>query len=199
MEIFILFAIIGIINSVIKNAKRQGGNAKGGAGTAPEQPWRKMMGSFTDALEKMEQDGKKLSYPPKVGSTGVDSMQKIPAASMEKSQKWWPATSSQGERSGRLAVEQAGISEGISLEGRAGGIVEGSAESFGSRMESRLTESWLEADAQSMGDRSLLMTETITEGSEIKLQFTKDSLLQAVVMNEILTRPCNRRRLGGYR
>lgn len=178
MELFILLAVIGIINSVVKNARRQqqtSGNQDRGAG--PDRPWQRMLGDLAETIEK-EVTGKK-QQPIKTTIPPISGSFPPPPSALQEGD----ADDQEGYRPvpGMSAVSsQPG--EGVSLpqtnqwHGSLPGT-EGAA-----AMTAYAAPAPDSAEPASASPNGL------------GLSLAKDDLVRAVVMSEILTRPQDRRR-----
>ncbi len=177
MELFILLAIIGIINTVLKNAKRQQPTGNPSRSPAPDKPWQRMLGDLAQTIEQ-EVSGKK---PPIKTIAPISGAFPPPPSTLQEGeaddQEGYGSTASvsvvssqSGEGSVRPQVPQAGWRG--SLPGTEGSI----------------------ALTANLAPQPASTEPAPVSQSGLGLTFTKDDLIKAVVMNEVLTRPQDRRR-----
>ena len=187
---FVLIAIFGIVNMVIKWAKKQQASQNSSnQGAAPDKPWQRMMGDMARTFEE--------------SVTGKPPVKAAPPAPAKKT----PASSIYGEGMG---------GEGLAAPGSmtyqrpasyiTGGDEAGSPYALAGEGMYRPLEpvqNWRGSLAGA--SEPIAFTTKMRESSAaaepgqerhpaLGLPFNRDSLMQAVVMHEILIRPQDRRR-----
>lgn len=187
--LFTFIIIIGIVNSVIKWIKKQQASQnQGNQGAAPDKPWQRMIGDMAKTLEESI-SGKQ---PEKTAPVPVYKTLKAPV-------------SLEGTSSGEGSAYPQSVA-GHSTPYIAAGEGDASPYSLQSEGASRPQEplpQWRgnlpgEMEPVSLTAKAAdtrLVTAPIQEvAPALNLTFNRDTLLQAVVMHEILTRPQERRR-----
>lgn len=186
---FVLIAIFGIINMVIRWAKKQQASQNSSnQGAAPDKPWQRMMGDMAKTLEESISGKQPVKQPV---PTPVYKTLKAPIStegmgSGEGSAQpgsiagWKPPYIAGGSAASPYSLQSEGVSRLQEPLPQWRGSLPGSAESVSFTAKA--------ADTQLVPDL------TQESHSALSLAFNRDSLLRAVVMHEILTRPQERRR-----
>lgn len=185
MDGFITFlVIIGIVNAIIKWARKQTADSKKGQGAAPDKPWQRMIGDMAKSMED--------------AMTGKQAAGTAPAAPVFKTLKT-PIFNGEGTNSGT----EGSFSSGLDYQ-RPATIADSlnAQSSEGSSLPQEPLPQWhgsLSGTEGSVAFTSNLRDGTVSVHAEetypaMSFQFNRNTLVQAVVMREILTRPQDRRR-----
>lgn len=205
MEIAIIVVVMLVVSSLAKlkeaGNKNNSGSQRGGrkSGPAPEQPWQQLLGGeFADIAKSFK---KELGIPDKSNSTSKHANNQAKPAQVYKPKP-------NGTLSQRLEMSQTSIeiAKGESNVVDRGKIIGGSIEGAGFEgmstyegyenfenfevldgFEDIVTETAPQANAKTQGI-------PVPKRPEINIVFNQDTLVQAIVMNEILTRPIDRKR-----
>ncbi len=187
--IFTLIVIIGIANVIIKWVRKQAAVNQKNQGAAPENPWQRMMGDMTKTLE----DTITGKPPEKVAPTPVYKTLKTPVLREEGT------GSGEGEAyPGSIADYRApyivGGETAASPYSLAGQSVSKPQEPVPMRYSSLPGKEESAAFTAKAADMRLSAEPGRPAQAALSLAFNRDSLMQAVVMHEILTRPQDNRR-----
>jgi hypothetical protein len=179
MELFILLAIIGIINTVLKSAKRQQQTTgkPSSRGPAPEKPWQRMLGDLAETFEQ-EVSGKK---PPIKTIPPISGAFPPPPSALREGDA--------DDQEGYGSTASVSVVSSQSGEGSAGAQVP----QAGWRGSLPGTDVSVALTANLTPQPALAEPVTVAPNG-LGLTFTRDELIRAVVMNEILTRPQDRKR-----
>ncbi len=190
MDGFIAFLIIiGIVNAIIKWARKQVANNQKSGGAEPEKPWQRMIGDMAKTMEAT--------------MTGKQSVSAAPAAPVYKTLKA-PVYNGEGAGSREEGTFSAGLNyqrpATISDAQLASSPYSLSAE--GTSLPQEPAPKWHGSLPGTEGSMALTANIKDTPVAErvhetypaLNLQFNRNTLVQAVVMQEILTRPQDRRR-----
>ena len=183
--IFSILVLFGIISSIVKWVKKQGSGQQG-SGTAPDQSWKRMLGDIAQTLDTTL-SGKPAQQP-----------------SLPPTVKPAPAFAPGGE--GTYGGEGYGAGGPTQRALFSASETAASPYTFfsGSQLRpSEQGEAWhgsLSGTEGAVGFTAKLAdTSPATSSAQeavpnLQLRFDRDSLVQAVVMQEILARPQDRRR-----
>jgi hypothetical protein len=182
---FITFlVIIGIVNAIIKWARKQTADSKKGQGAAPDKPWQRMIGDMAKTMEAT--------------MTGKQPASTAPAVPVFKTLKT-PIYNGEGTNSGTEGL----FSSGLDYQRPATIADSLNAQSTeGTSLPQEPLPQWhgslsgTEGSvALTAGFKDMSLTDHAQEAyPTLNLRFNRDSLVQAVVMQEILARPQDRRR-----
>ena len=187
--IFSFLVIIGIVNAIIKWARKQAAANQKGQGAAPEKPWQQMMGGMVRTLEEAV-----------TGKTSGEAAPPAPAYKTLKSPVY-----REGISGGGAGASPSSIA-GLQTPYIVGGETAASPYSLTGEGTSRPLEplpQWhgslpgtegAAAFTMKTPDTSLAPEPAQEAQPALNLSFGRDSLMQAVVMHEILTRPQDNRR-----
>ncbi len=182
-DIFSLFVIFGIVSSIVKWAKKKQASGQENQGAAPDQPWKRILGDVTQAFEEAI-DGKPNAKPAQapassIYSEGTDGHEGYKSTTIAAARPVPYMEGGDGEASPySLSGEGSSIArEPVSAwRGSLLGTIEAA------------TVSARPADIQVVNEPGQQVRPALN------LRFDRDSLVSAVVMHEILTRPKDRRR-----
>jgi hypothetical protein len=173
----VIFIIFGIVSFINKKSKQQHTTTKTGQGSEPEKPWQRMLGDVSKTIEQ-ELTGKQPQkvFKPAPAGTALPSAF-FPKASVQETPA--PVTAEATmipanyvDTEGTSAPQQPLPAWHGSLTGTEGSVA---------------------ATAAITPAQTAVFDARIVQPA-IQFTFTKDTMLQAVVMSEILTRPADRRR-----
>lgn len=183
-SIFILFGIISFIGKLIKGQKAPG---QAGQASTPEQPWKRMLG---DVAKQMDEafGGKPAMQPAKLPPTVYRPMSAAPAQSTRASE----AQSMQSAMGGSIPYFNSGEGSGSlsmpSLEGVSAPLEP--LPTFRGSMTGTLDEAYSSSETSNLS----AIEQELSPSSTFRLNLDRDSLVNAIVMQEVLTRPQDRRR-----
>lgn len=173
--IFVIIVLLGIVNVILRAAKKQ---QSGSTSRRSEQPWQRMLGDLGKSFQETA-SGK----PPMPLSPARPSAPKV----YREGAGAYEGRSDSGGGPGLKAPalsSQTVTGEGVSAPVTWRGSLPGTTEAV---MSVKAAPSPPIADSEQSAHAPL------------QLAFTRDSLLQAVVMQEVLTRPRDRRRRWSVR
>lgn len=190
MDGFITFLIIiGIVNAIIKWARKQVANNQKSGGASPEKPWQRMIGDMAKTMEAT--------------MAGKQPVSAAPAAPVYKTLKT-PIYNGEGTGGGEGGTfstsmnyqRPATISDAQLASSSYSLLAEGTS------LPQEPAPQWHGSLPGTEGSVALASTLKYTPDTlnvqetypTLSLQFNRSSLVQAVVMQEILTRPQDRRR-----
>ena len=184
--LFTILFVIGIINAIFKWAKKQQGSGQPGGGAAPDQPWKRLLGDITQTLDST------LSGKPVVVKQLPQPIRLAPTAAPGQE----GSSGSEGYGSGGAPMQRAlySASETAASPYSLSGGSQPKASEQGKIWHGSLpgTEGVVSFTAK-LADTSPV--EVSAEAvPDFQLRFDRDTLIHAVVMQEILTRPQDRRR-----
>lgn len=188
-NIFVLLIIIGIVNSIIKWAKKQTTESKKGQGAAPEKPWQRMIGDMAKSVED--------------AMTGKQPAGSATAAPVFKTLKA-PVYNGEGSVGGAGETFSAGMAyqRPTSISGAELASSHYPQSTEGTSLPQEPLPQWhgsLPGTEGTVAFTANLKDAPVTDRAQdaypfLNLQFNRNTLVQAVVMQEILTRPQDRRR-----
>jgi hypothetical protein len=182
---FVTFLIIiGIVNAIIKWARKQAADSKKGQGAAPEKPWQRMIGDVAKTMED--------------AINGKQPAETAPVKPVFKTLKT-PIFNSEGLGGG----EDGSYSAGQGYQ-RPAAIADspGDQSTEGTSLPQEPAPQWHGSLPGTEGSVALTVNMKempVLESAQesypaLNLQFNRNTLVQAVVMQEILARPQDRRR-----
>jgi hypothetical protein len=187
--LFTFLIIIGIVNAIVKWARKQSADKQKSEGATPEKPWQRMLGDMAKTMEET--------------MTGKAPAGTAPTAPVYKTLKA-AVYNGEGTGGGEGETFSAGMNyqrpatiSGFELaSGRNPPSTEGTS------LPQEPAPQWhgsLAGTEGSVAFTTNIQDTTITERVQetyptLNLKFDRNSIMQAVVMQEILTRPQDRRR-----
>jgi len=185
--IFTILVLFGIFSSIAKWVKKQQGNGQQGSGKVPDQPWKRMLGDVAKQLEDT-MSGKTPMQPAKLPPT-----------------IYRPAPASQNEGARGSEGQHLSNESGSSIPYLIGGEGAGSPYALSSEGISKpldplpawrgsLTGTLDAAYSSNEADIRAAAEQLQESNPTLRLNFDQDSLVSAIVMQEILTRPQDRKR-----
>lgn len=188
---FTFLVIIGIISSIFKWAKKQQQAAGGSSnqGAAQEKPWQRMMGDMVKTLEE--------------NVTGKPPEKAMPPAPVYKTLKAPVLKEGMGGGEGLAVPGSITYQRPAHIVGGEGDASPYSLASEGLSMPQESMSKWhgslpgtegTIAFTTKAADTRVAAEPVQTSHPTLGLTFNRDSLMQAVVMHEILTRPQDRKR-----
>ncbi len=186
---FTFLIIIGIVNVIIKWVRKQVANNQKSGGTAPEKPWQRMIGDMAKTMETT--------------MTGKQPISAAPAAPVYKTLKT-SVYNGEGTGSGEGGTFSAGMNfqRPATISGVELASSPYSLSTEGTSLPQEPAPQWHGSLAGTEGTvaftasiKNTPVTERVQETyPALNLRFDRNSIVQAVVMQEILTRPQDRRR-----
>ncbi len=183
--IFPILFVIGIVNAIIKWAKKQQASGQQSRGSTPDQSWKRMLGDIAQTLDSTL-SGKPAQQPtlppvkpaPAVvpGGEGVYRGEGYGAGAPTQRTLFSAGETAASPYSLSGGSHHKPSEEGEVWRGSLPGT-EGAA-----------------AFTAKLADTSPVTSSAQEAVPNLQLRFDRDSLVQAVVMQEVLTRPQDRRR-----
>ncbi len=189
--LFGFLVIIGIVNTIIKWAKKQSANGQQNQGASPEKPWQRMIGDIAKTVEESMS-----------GKTPAKNVPVSPAYKTLKEAAYREGMGGGEGVSGSAPAFQRPAT--ISLGAAAGSSYQPGE---GTSYPQEPIPQWHGSLGGTEGSLAFTANlkdvpaaeQTAETRPALNLSFTRDSLMQAVVMHEILTRPQDKRRRCGTR
>ncbi len=185
--IFTILVLFGIFSSIAKWVKKQQGSGQQGGSTTPDQPWKRMLGDVAKQLDDTI-SGKMPLQPAKLPPTIFK-----PVASSQTEGAWGGEGQSQASQSGSSVSYLAG-GEGTgtpyAFSGEGVSTPLEPLPNFRGSMAGTLDAAYSsnESDVRAAVEPMQELNDTL------RMSFDRQSLVKAIVMQEILTRPQDRRR-----
>ncbi len=188
--IFPILVIIGIVNAIFKWAKKQQASAnRDNHGAAPEKPWQRMLGDLTQTIEE-SMSGKqpaKTAQPAQVYKT-------LKAPALREGMGSGEGAAMPGSMANQQAPYIAG-GEGAASPYSLSSASTSKPQELLPRLQSSLSGTAESASfTAKTADTRLVLEPVQNMYPALSLAINRDTLMQAVVMHEILTRPQDRRR-----
>jgi hypothetical protein len=182
---FIIFLIIiGIVNTVIKWARKQGAANQKSQGAAKDMPWQRMLGDMAKTMEST------MTGKPPSGAAPAAPL-KEPVYNGEE------AGGTEGTFSAGMNYQRPATISGVQLASSPYSL-----STEGTSLPQEPLPQWHGSLAGTEGSvaftaniKDTPVTERVQETyPTLNLKFNRNSIMQAVVMQEILTRPQDRKR-----